>query len=175
MSSKRNKGQEHYSATEMFYTGCSFAACGELCKTGVPRENTVFYSAPRVVNYAFSCEVFLKTLLVLYQIPKGHHHDLKNLYNRLPKTVQEDIESEMLNKTGKLTDIGGVPILDQISNAFVDWRYSYETVPYKSCSMKIDLGYLISFCETLRNKCCMCLFHVPYAEFHLLPSTRTKP
>ena len=162
MVDQKTREKEHYSVMEMFYNGCSFANCGELCKKMTLDNNSAFLSNPMIINYAFACEVFLKTLLEAYQLPQCQSHKLNELFQKLPEKVQLDIESELEKKVGALTDAWGYSLLEQVSNAFVEWRYIYEKFPSQISSAIINTGYLTSLCEVLRNKCCMSIFHKSY-------------
>lgn len=82
-------------------------------------ENTKI--VPAVVNMVFACEIALKSLLPA----RTNGHKLRELYDRLEPNDQREIrmrvEGEMnYDESTFLTK------LDESSNNFVEWRYSYE-------------------------------------------------
>jgi len=76
---------------------------------------------PVVVNYAFAAEVNLK--LILLSVGKQvRGHKLKSLYDLLPLELKDEIKRE-----AKIGRMNFDTELARISDAFVDWRYIYET------------------------------------------------
>lgn len=142
-------------AFEMFRTGCNFSDCADLClkeRDHAPESNLA-YITPAIVNAAFSCEVFLK--LLLQHEGKDIHkiHKLNDLYAKLSEDIQMELKEKTILRYGKWSDIWGRPYLEQISNAFVEWRYSYEHDWTKSASMQIEVGFLIAFKNSLKELC----------------------
>lgn len=164
MPEQKKQEPVHYLVADMFDNGCAFARCGELCRNN-SQINPIFLSNPMIINYAFACEVFLKTLIEGYKLPQCHTHKLDELFTMLPERVQKEIAEEMIYKVGSFRDAFGFCYLEQISNAFVEWRYLYEKIPYKTASMGINVGFLTSFCDILRNRCCMGIYNMPYVEY----------
>ena len=156
-----NTQKNIYTAREMFYNGCSFAAGGELCQKSGEKN---FYNLPLIINYSLSCEILLKALLVLSSKEIPLKHELKVLFELLPEEMQLEINAEMIEKHGSLLNSLGIPIIDEISNAFITWRYIYEKIPGKFASINIDTDYLITFCEILREKCCQAVFQSSYSD-----------
>ena len=142
-------------AFEMFRTGCNFSDCVDLClkEHDSAPESNLAYITPAIVNAAFSCEVFLK--LLLQHEGKDIHkiHKLNDLYAKLSEDIQMELKEKTILRYGKWSDIGGRPYLEQISNAFVEWRYSYEHDWTKSASMQIEVGFLIAFKNSLKELC----------------------
>lgn len=140
-------------AFEMFRTGCNFSDCADLCLKEQDRapESNLAYITPAIVNAAFSCEVFLK--LLLQHEGKDIHkiHKLNDLYAKLSEDIQMELKEKTILRYGKWSDIWGRPYLEQISNAFVEWRYSYEHDWTKSASMQIEVGFLIAFKNSLKE------------------------
>lgn len=54
----------------------------------------------------------------------------------------------------------GCPHIELLSNAFVEWRYSYEAQ-----SLSCDISYLKAFAETLRDVCCSEVHGKSWAEY----------
>lgn len=140
-------------AFEMFRTGCNFSDCADLCLKEQDRapESNLAYITPAIVNAAFSCEVFLK--LLLQHEGKDIHkiHKLNDLYAKLSEDIQMELKEKTILRYGKWSDIWERPYLEQISNAFVEWRYSYEHDWTKSANMQIEVGFLIAFKNSLKE------------------------
>lgn len=142
-------------AFEMFRTGCNFSDCADLClkEQNHAPESNLAYIMPTIVNAAFSCEVFLK--LLLQHEGKDIHkiHKLNDLYAKLSEDIQMELKEKTILRYGKWSDIWGRTYLEQIANAFVEWRYSYEHDWTKSASMQIEVGFLITFKNSLKELC----------------------
>ena len=141
-------------AFEMFRTGCNFSNCADLClkeQAWVPESNNLSYIIPAIVNAAFSCEIFLKLLLQHEGEDIHRIHKLNDLYAKLSQDTQVELKKKTILRYGKWSDIWGRPYLEQISNAFVEWRYSYEHDWTKSASMQIETGFLIAFKDSLKE------------------------
>ena len=141
-------------AFEMFRTGCNFSNCADLClkeQACVPESNNLSYIIPAIVNAAFSCEIFLKLLLQHEGEDIHRIHKLNDLYAKLSQDTQVELKKKTIFRYGKWSDIWGRPYLEQISNAFVEWRYSYEHDWTKSFSMRIETGFLIAFKDSLKE------------------------
>ena len=100
--------------------------------------NPILY--PTIVNVSFSCELFLKCLLVENKLPaKGHN--LKELFDRLDNEQKQQIE-----KRTKTTDFD--TILEIHSDYFVNFRYFHE----KSEEISIvNLSFMFSFANSLKS------------------------
>ncbi len=105
---------------------------------------------PVIVNLAFSCELYMKALLMLQkknrEIIIGH--ELNQLFSELDVTVKERILSE--------TNIRNWDrFMKDSSNAFDAWRYYYE----KDKSMIGHIPELFNLAEIL-DKICTEIFSV---------------
>lgn len=142
-------------AFEMFRIGCNFSDCADLClkEQDHAPESYLAYITPAIVNAAFSCEVFLK--LLLQHEGKDIHkiHKIHDLYAKLSQDAQMELKKKTLLRYGKWSDIWGRPYLEQISNVFMEWRYSYEHDWTKSASMQIEVGFLIALKDSLKELC----------------------
>ena len=80
-------------AMRMFDHACDFSESADLIfeKHNVNKSCTFDYTAPAVVYYAFSCEIFLKTLCLCHDITYKKDHGLKGLYENLPNVIKERI------------------------------------------------------------------------------------
>lgn len=83
---------------------------------------------PSIVLKAFSCELFLKSLVSTGDIKKIHKLD--ELFECLNPTDKESIKKSVVKKmvnTVKQYAKNDFDVdLSKVANAFVDWRYFYE-------------------------------------------------
>lgn len=142
-------------AFEMFRTGCEFADCADFClkEALAPTAKFLPYASPAVVNAAFACEIFLKLLLRRNGIAGKKIHKLKGLFEKLPDNTQTILKNSVILRCGKWKDIWNHDCLDNVSDAFVAWRYCYELDWSKSAHMHVDLGFLIAFRDSLKELC----------------------
>lgn len=95
-----------------------------------------------IVNGVFSCELFLKSIIILNdkKIPKGH--SLKNLLGNT---------NILLEVKNRLFEYRFEEELKKIDSAFVEWRYCYE-----KDTLILNSKFLNDFCNVLeeitRNK-----------------------
>ena len=154
----------------MFRNACSFAEIAYLCETektphSLPIDS---YSVPGIVNSAFSCEVFLKSLLV-YQgsslkdvkADKHYLHKLWEKYEQKNPSNASQIEMQVI-RNYKRGDSGLFKKkLQEISNSFYDWRYVYEDKKRFSA----DRNFMRFFRNALRDNCCMIYYNQTWNEF----------
>ena len=138
--------------TRMFYTATDFCNCAEYI---FDSENSFFkgYQRPAIVNCAFACEIYLKALLETQNI-KSKTHNLNDLFQELPEEWKNDILNDISRSCFNLVDMFGRSQLENISEAFVKWRYNYEYT-----TLKIDISFLRTFCKVIREYCCKELFN----------------
>lgn len=156
----------------MFEHASSFLMSAELCAEETERQKKHFdlLGTPEIVNLAFACEVYIKTLLEFYRIKSKKNHKLNELFAQLPDDVQQEVKQQSFQKhpeynrlTGKiLTNSFGMDLLDLEANAFADWRYVYEA---KRGCVSCDVGFLRAFAVTLRDFCCERLFRMNWEEY----------
>lgn len=81
-------------------------------------------SFPMAMSLTFSCELYLKILILKKGLSYNREHDLFSLYNIL----NEDIKSKILECYKKLNgnDTDFDKKLEESKNAFKEWRYYYE-------------------------------------------------
>ena len=146
-------GNKAFDCQEMFRHACTFCECADLAGEKMKHDTADigFYTSPTVINSAFACEVFMKAMLLHYGELTPKTHKLRDLYEALPDKVREWVKSvTSMNCLGLWVDSFGFEILDQVSDAFVKWRYSYEHDWSKSASMRIDIGFLNRFRDALQ-------------------------
>lgn len=87
---------------------------GRLCLSVV--------NIPAIVNAAFSCELYFKSIIG----SKAKGHALRELFDQLDVDAQNYLR-EPINKEFAKNNLFDFDVcLDHISNAFVEWRYIYE-------------------------------------------------
>ena len=150
---------------EIFERGCAFADCGFLCDQMKEKTGPFYFSDPMIVNYAFGCEVFLKAMLYYSDIKVKREHRLKNLFDHLPPDAQKIIQERTIDWCGQWDNAFGLPLISEISDAFVEWRYSFENDFSKSASKHIQTSFLIGFSSALRETCCECLFKMTWEQY----------
>lgn len=163
-----NPNKTLFDCQQMFRHACAFAEVADMAEAKFCHgtADIEWYSTPATVNSAFACEVFLKALLLSYGMPAGKKHKLKELYEALPEDAKEWIKHEtLIHYGGSWTDAFGFEHLEQISDAFVEWRYSYEYVPGKTCSMQVDISFLTALRNSMREACCLRLFHMKWDDY----------
>lgn len=112
-------------AQNIFDTGVSFHEAGIRCATPVTDgENIVSPTAPTLANYALACEMYLKALLK-HEGSSRRGHQLNVLFVALKPETQSQIISNLTLFAGE-THLKFLKCLQELSSAFVDWRYIYE-------------------------------------------------
>ena len=96
-------------------------AIRQLGKDGV--KLFTYYAYPLSVNAAFACELFLKALLTLEGVEYKKLHLLFDLFASLPESTKAGIKNEFSNRGSKESVDG---LVNTYSNAFVEWRYTFE-------------------------------------------------
>ncbi len=152
-----------FDCQQMFRHACAFSDCADFAMRGFdPKKIGVeWYTTPATVNSAFACEVYLKTLLVFYDIqfqkllkPKDRHK-ITELFTLLPEETQARIKlATEAYYGGSWKDGFGLDRINSLSEAFVKWRYSYE----QEGSLHVDISFLNAFRNTLREACCQLFF-----------------
>ncbi len=151
---------------KMFRHACAFAECADIAREKFQHDTADidWYITPSVVNSAFACEVYLKALLLFHDIKFEDHlkgkkrHEIKELYGLLPEDTRDRVKQTAITNGGNWEDPFGFERIDNISDAFMKWRYSYEHDWCKSSIMKIDVGFLTAFRDALREACCQLFF-----------------
>ena len=85
------------------------------------------YYVPMIVNGAFSIEITLKAILAENHIEYEKAHNLVILYQLLPDKFKIELLDHLFEKAPEYSDMDKcAEEFVLISNAFVDWRYSFE-------------------------------------------------
>ena len=154
---------KNFTVQQMFRHACAFAECADMAEEKFCHNSADigWYTTPATVNSAFACEVFLKAILLFYEIPVEKKHKIKELYDLLPKRVKEFVKATVANGA-MWCDSFGRELLDNISDAFVEWRYIYENM---ESSHGMDIGFLVTFRNALREACCQLFFNIVWEEY----------
>ena len=161
-------GNKIFDCQEMFRDACAFCECADLALKAEqhPTADISWYDLPAIVQSAFACEVFLKAILKHQDVKSPKLHKLRDLYEALPMELKEWIKNEVSGGYRDMwTNSWGQDYLDNISNAFVEWRYSYEHDWSKSSTMHIEIGFLNRFRDALREASCQMLFKKTWNEY----------
>ena len=163
-------GEKNFDCHEMFMHACTFCECADMAFQKKTHDTAPigFYDMPALVNSAFACEVFLKTILKWYDIKPPKSHKLEDLYEATPENVRAFIKPTVLNNYGKWNDWLKREYLETLSTAFQDFRYIYEYDFTKNGSLYIEIGFLIVFRDALRDCCSRLLFGIPWEEYKVL-------
>ena len=151
----------------MFEHACAFCDCAKFCEV---EPNNIEYrmrshTVSGIVNSAFACEVFIKTLLVFHgrTVLEIRGHKLKTLWEEFrtldnaTATLVEERMREWFNSTNtNMFD----DLLSEASNAFEYWRYVYEKQ-----EGSININFLRGFRLLLRDVCCRQLFEKSWEEY----------
>lgn len=145
----------------MFEQANSFYAFAMLGSKEAEKDPmcNVYFSAPQIVNLALACEIYLKTLLACAGITIREHR-LSTLLRKVPEDYQNKINTLLYQRYPITQNAFGYPHIELLSNAFTEWRYSYEAK-----SLSCDISYLKAFAETLRDVCCSEVHGMSWAEY----------
>lgn len=154
----------------MFEHACAFVDCAEYCQIEPSdiKYRTKSHSVSGIVNSAFACEVFIKTLLVFHgvtveELKHRYRHDLKSLWEKFKITddqtalsVERALQAWFHSQNENMFN----DLLDNISNAFDYWRYIYEKP-----DGTINLNFLVGFRKLLRDVCCNYLYGKSWGQY----------
>ena len=156
-----------FDCREMFRHACAFCECADMAfeKFKHDTADIEWFTTPATVNSAFACEVFSKALLSYYDISLKRIHALRDMYENFPEDLQQWIKINVVNNYSEWENLFGFPYNDNISDAFVKWRYSYEHDWDKSASMHIETGFLTVYRDVLREACCQLFFNRTWEQY----------
>lgn len=99
------------------------------------------FQTPAAVNAAFSIEITLKAILTCEGIAYKREHNLFVLYTLLPDHAQYLIWKWVREKTPEYDNDALIEEFVLISDAFIQWRYSFE----EGIKPAFDMRFLMSF------------------------------
>lgn len=126
---KKGLLKERTSSIEIFSTAVAFAkTSSHMYEHGLrqlPRNGASII--PFVVNATFAIELYIKALAKKYHATLRGHELLK-LYKKLPQEALKEIELVIPKCADdrKIAQPDFVKYLNELNNAFVDWRYIFE-------------------------------------------------
>ena len=117
----------------------AFDLAADRCSESRPLGENQFQmlAVPAIVCRAFAAEVGLKAL-ILDAGRTAHGHDLAALFRQLPENLQGSLIA-----TVRLSQNQFHAELDGIAQAFVEWRYVFET------DTAINLNFLSNFAQAI--------------------------
>lgn len=126
-----NKSKRCYIQARSFLFAAERCGCVEECvESGMPQILII----PEYVNIAFSCELYLKTLL--YKESESiKNHKLSELFTQLDIGISNRIALSLNLDIEKINSL-----LGQYENLFVKMRYQYEK-PQENLSVPLQFFY----------------------------------
>ena len=106
------------------------------------REFQLSLSTAIDTNYSFSCEMFLKSIIIFHE-GNAHGHNLKILYDQLPTDTKNLTKSQKMFSKESLK-IEFEELLEMMGDSFVFFRYDNENTGYTT-----NLHFLRAFAEYL--------------------------
>lgn len=151
----------------MFEHACAFCDCAEFCEVEPNniQYRTHFHTVSGIVNSAFACEVFIKSLLVLHgkTVTDIKCHELKILWDKFKVedcetalSVESSLREWFDSKNENMFD----ELISEVSNSFEYWRYIYEQQ-----NSRLNINFLKGFRCLLREICCMKFFEKSWDEY----------
>ena len=99
------------------------------------------FQTPATVNAAFSIEITLKAILTCEGIAYKREHNLFVLYTLLPEQAQYLIFKWMRENVPEYDSEAFIKEFVLISDAFVQWRYSFEEGIKPAFDMRFLMGF----------------------------------
>ncbi|MCO8193075.1 hypothetical protein [Anaerofustis sp. NSJ-163] len=128
--------KECYNSAEAFYEVIF------RCKEMIFRNKYDTFAV--LMNVAFACELYLKTLLFWQNIDGRNEHDLYKLYKKLPEKQRNKLKE--LHPCGNTSKSNFELELQEIGKAFIVSRYMYERQ-----RMACDVQFLFELFTTLHD------------------------
>lgn len=145
--------KNHHYCARMLIHACEFSESADLLLAMDHKEMRLEvserYFTPAIVCISFSYELYLKVLLLYYEIDIAKTHKLSDLYDKLPDETRNKIKFD-------------VAILKELSNYFVDKRYLYENneeIIFTKVDSIVNLRYL------LREEACQTVHSMTWLEY----------
>lgn len=95
-------------------------------------------------NYSFSCEMFLKSI-ILFDKGNARGHNLKELYDELPVDIKDLIKSQKIFSKDSL-QIEFEELLEMMGDSFVFFRYDNENTGFTT-----NMNFLRGLAECLES------------------------
>lgn len=104
-------------------------------------------AAPTVVNAAFACEMFFKAMLVFNNIKYPKKHNLKVLYDELPKNCKKLIYQFCGDRNDENVILR---FLSEHDNDFADIRYFIEHIGWQGMNPMLMITFAYNMSEITR-------------------------
>lgn len=160
-------GNNLFDSCRMFKHACAFRDCAHFCEKEPwdVEHRMPSHTVSGIVNSAFACEIFIKSLLVYhgFMIEEIKGHKLMELWEKLKQKdieLADSVEKKMEEVFCSNNDFSFSDLLENISNAFEYWRYIYE-----KSGGTIYINFLRIFRDLLRNVCCEKLYNLTWSEY----------
>ena len=123
-------------AADTFF--CAAERCNE--NRHITNEKFEWLPVPAIVNMAFACELYMKSILIL-NTETSKEHNLNELYHTLPPKIKEKIQQKFNSDTPYFQES-----LNKVADCFEECRYLYE---YET--LTVNLPFLWRFAEVLKE------------------------
>ena len=124
-----NNGAIFMEAADILYAQMQLAILSIKTKSNIQNDRANLRAAlfvPAIVNRAFACELFMKSML-----PKNTRgHKLQDLFDALDADIQNEIRNKTVEEMKQISkSYGDIEFQNDIitnGNIFAEWRYFHE-------------------------------------------------
>jgi len=127
---------------EAFFTAESFHRISQEIIPDNDREDDGYWFVPSIVNMAFACELYLKTIALDRTGEVIKNHTWLAMINAVPGLIDELKELPRLASYEKLEQK-----IEESEGTFCEWRYPYEHTHTKC----VDIVFLEQFANALND------------------------
>ena len=130
---------------------------------GTKELGTRITGGVEIVCLAFSLELYIKDLLCAVKSKAPREHNILKLFKKLPEHIQQEIfaydaisqnpfftRGNIFSTKRFSSDYspydGFIDKIQEISNGFEKWRYSYE-----SAALHYDISFALAFIESIKS------------------------
>ena len=150
----------------VFKQGCAFADCAQALEIeGAMKFDMALptHTHAAISLSAFACELFIKCLLTYNGFRFHGIHKLDELWNEYKKAAESEamqIEDSIEQYFSHENDPVFHRMLKEASNAFIEWRYSYE-----GKELKINRNFITALRKALKEECCFKLYGLQWNDY----------
>jgi len=140
---------DKYDLDQIFAEATGYKATYDILKETIDtyHPQQIDLLTPMITSIIFSCELFMKLLIIHYDIDLENSHNLNSLFDKLPEDLQIDIEK---NFNENILDKKYFrKTLKSNSTAYTYFRYYFSFKDSKS----IHLKFFETFNDILYKKC----------------------
>ena len=135
-------GRSNVDKREAFFAAESFHRISQEIIPDNDREDDGYWFVPSVVNMAFACELYLKTIALDRTGEIKKYHNWLTIVNAIPGLIDELKELPRLASYEKLEQK-----IKESEGTFLEWRYPYENTHTKC----VDIAFLEQFANALND------------------------